>query len=363
VTSLTTYERVKRVFEHRDPDRVPITDWIWESTYERWQREGLGAGERFSRRTMIYDMVGMDRIIWLGTNVLDTSPRFAKIIIEESDTYKIERNEWGVTIKNFKPVSSTPQDLAFEITGPDSWRKAKERMTPARDRIDWSILKNYKRWRKEGSWLAVAPWFGFDICNTRMCGTERIMLALAEDPEWCLDMFNSQLDLTLALLETMWDQGYTFDEFLWYDDMAYRRGLFFSPRMFRELIKPYQQRLIDWSHARNIKAHLHCCGNMKALLPELVAMGIDALHPLEVKAEMDPVQVKKDYGKDLVLHGGFDVRNWDDPEKVEHDIRTVLPVLMENSGYIFSSDHSIPDSVSLENYRHIVRLVREVGAY
>ena len=78
---------------------------------------------------------------------------------------------------------------------------------------------------------------------------------------------------------------------------------------------------------------------------------------------MDPVQVKRTYGDDLVLRGGFDVRHWTDLEKVEEDIRTILPAMMEAGGYIFSSDHSIPESVSLKNYRRIVELVREVGVY
>ncbi|MCL6430542.1 MAG: hypothetical protein K6V36_06715 [Anaerolineae bacterium] len=358
MAKLTTHERVTRMFEHRDADCVPVTDWIWESTYERWRSEGLPTD------VDLIAYLDLDRIIWLSNEMLDTSPRFEKIVIEETDSYRIERNEWGVTVKNFKPVSTTPQDLDFEIRDPDSWRKAKERMAPTRDRIDWGRLEqHYRSWREQGAWIVMAPWFGFDIVNTRMCGTERTMLALAEEPEWCVDMFNTQLDLAIALMDMMWDAGYTFDQLLWFDDMAYRNGLFFSPRMYRELIKPYQQRAIDWAHSKGIKIELHCCGNITPLLPELIEMGIDALHPLEVKAGMDPAAVKRAYGDRLVLHGGFDVRRWSNPEEYEEDIRRVLPVVMENGGYIFSSDHSIADTVSLENYRRIVRLVRELGRY
>lgn len=355
---LTTYERMRRIYEHREADRVPITDWFWESTAARWRKEGLPAG------CDLEEYFGLDLIPTLEIEDLDTSPRFEHIIIEETDTYRIERNAWGVTTKNFKPVSSTPQDLHFEIKDPESWRRAKERMAPTPDRINWAKLRtHYKSWRAQGAWIMVAPWFGFDIANTRMVGTERTMLALAEEPEWCRDMFNSQLDLTLALLQMIWDAGYTFDEFLWFDDMAYRNGLFFSPRTYRELIKPYHQRVIGWAHARGIKAHLHCCGNVNALVPELVDMGLDAFNPIEVKADMDPFALKRTYGDRLVLRGGFDVRNWNQPDKVEEDIRRVLPVMKAGGGYIFACDHSVPDSVSMENYRHIVRLAKEVGAY
>jgi len=355
---LTTHERMQRIYEHREADRVPITDWYWDSTVERWYREGL------PRNCDLADYFDIDLVVDLSEDDLDTSPRFEHIILEETDTYRIERNRWGVTTKNFKPVSSTPQDLHFEIRDPDTWRRAKERMAPTPDRINWARLRaHYKTWRERGAWIMVAPWFGFDIANTRMVGTERTMVALADEPEWCRDMFNSQLDLTLALLQMIWDAGYTFDEFMWFDDMAYRNGLFFSPRTYRELVKPYQQRVIDWAHAKGIKAQLHCCGNVNALLPELVEMGLDAFNPMEVKADMDPLGLKRAYGDRLVLRGGFDMRNWNQPEKVEADIRNVLPGLKERGGYIFASDHSVADSVSLDGYRHIVRVVKEVGAY
>jgi uroporphyrinogen decarboxylase len=41
---LTSRERIQRMFEHRDADRVPIVDLPWDSTIARWRREGLPAG-------------------------------------------------------------------------------------------------------------------------------------------------------------------------------------------------------------------------------------------------------------------------------------------------------------------------------
>ncbi len=54
---------------------------------------------------------------------------------------------------------------------------------------------------------------------------------------------------------------------------------------------------------------------------------------------------------------------WDDKEAIVEEIRRVVPKLKENGGYIFSSDHSIPNSVSLENFRAIIETVKEVGTY
>lgn len=352
---MTTYERMTRVFNHQEPDRVPLVAGPWESTMLRWYSEGL------PRDVSLRNYFGLDHVVMLG---IDTSPRFEAKIIEEAETYRIEQDIWGVTRKNFKPISSTPYYLDFAIKDPDTWQAAKKRMAPTRDRIGWDHLEiHYKQYRQEGAWIMVAPWFGYDIVNARMCGTENILYAMADDPEWVMDMFNHGCDLALSLLDMMWDAGYKFDELLWFDDMAYKNGLIFSKEMWKEMIMPYQKRTIDWAHAHGIKAHLHCCGDVRELIPELIEMGLDGLNPMEIKAGMDPAQIKKDYGNDLVLRGGFDVRNWSDPEKAEKEIRTLLPIMMESGGYIFSSDHSIPESVSLENYRRIVELVKEVGTY
>ncbi|MBI4555958.1 MAG: hypothetical protein HY706_00115, partial [Candidatus Hydrogenedentes bacterium] len=110
-------------------------------------------------------------------------------------------------------------------------------------------------------------------------------------------------------------------------------------------------------------AHLHSCGDVRPFVPEFVDIGIDALNPLEVKAGMDPVELKRVYGDKLVLHGGINAVLWDDIEAIEAEIRRVLPVVKESGGYIFSSDHSVPSSVSLENFRRIVALANELGAY
>jgi uroporphyrinogen decarboxylase len=129
------------------------------------------------------------------------------------------------------------------------------------------------------------------------------------------------------------------------------------------LVKPFHKRAIDWAHAKGVRAHLHSCGDVNPFVPELVEMGLDALNPMEVKAGMDPVELKKMFGDRLVLHGGVNAVLWDDVEAIEAEMQAVIPVLKEGGGYIFASDHSIPSSVSLEDMRHVVVLYKELGAY
>ena len=98
-------------------------------------------------------------------------------------------------------------------------------------------------------------------------------------------------------------------------------------------------------------------------IPQLMEIGLDALNPIEIKAGNDIKAIKKSYGDKLVLHGGADAILMDKPEKILPYIEETLPVLKGNGGYIFSSDHSIPNTVSLENYRAIVKAVKNFGTY
>ena len=78
---------------------------------------------------------------------------------------------------------------------------------------------------------------------------------------------------------------------------------------------------------------------------------------------MDPLWLKREYGKDLVLHGGVNAVLWDRPDEIRAEIERVIPVLKQGGGYIFSSDHSVPSTVSLEDFRRIVALAKELGTY
>ena len=99
------------------------------------------------------------------------------------------------------------------------------------------------------------------------------------------------------------------------------------------------------------------------LIPDVLATGVDCLNPLEVKAGMDSLALKREYGDRLMLHGGINAVLWDDKEAILAEIERLVPVLKENGGFIFSSDHYIQNSVSAENFREIVAAAKRFGAY
>jgi uroporphyrinogen decarboxylase len=145
--------------------------------------------------------------------------------------------------------------------------------------------------------------------------------------------------------------------------MGYKGTSFFSPAMYRDLVQPFHRRAVDWAHEHGIYAQLHSCGNIMGLLPDVLDTGIDALNPLEVKAGMDALAIKAQYGDRVVLRGGINAVKWPDADAIVAEIAEKVPVLKQGGGFIFSSDHSIPNNVSLENMRRIVAEVKRVGTY
>ena len=100
-----------------------------------------------------------------------------------------------------------------------------------------------------------------------------------------------------------------------------------------------------------------------SLMDDILSTGVDALNPLEVKAGMDSLLLKQKYGDRLVLQGGINAVLWDQKDAIIAEIERLVPALKQGGGYIFSSDHSIPNSVSAENFHAILDTVKRVGRY
>ena len=109
--------------------------------------------------------------------------------------------------------------------------------------------------------------------------------------------------------------------------------------------KGWLKALQDWAHEHGAVVELHSCGFIQPLVPDLVEIGIDSLNPLEIKAGMDPVYLKKTFGDKLAFHGGINAQIMDQPDLVRAEMERLIPLLKEGGGYVFASDHSIPNSV------------------
>jgi len=352
---MTSHERFGRMFAHKEADRVAMWDFPWPGALRRWQAEGLPAGVEYE------DYFGLDKV---GRVKVDNSPQYPERVVEENSVFITATTRWGATVRNFKAQDSTPGFIDFTITSPDKWREAKRRVSATPDRVPWDYLEeNYPLWKKEGRWILGDMFFAYENICSYVGGTERLLIALIDEPEWITDMCNHFLDVNLALLDMAWDAGYTFDMLNILDDMGYKNTTFFSVDTYRVLFKPMHEKAVKWAHNKGIKTRLHSCGYIMPLLPDLVEAGFDALHPMEVKAGMDPAQIKREYGEKLVLHGGMNAILWKDIDAIKAEMERLIPIMKRDGGYIFAADHSIPNDVSFENMREIIKCAKELGRY
>ncbi|HPP67442.1 MAG TPA: hypothetical protein PKX05_05955, partial [bacterium] len=97
----------------------------------------------------------------------------------------------------------------------------------------------------------------------------------------------------------------------------------------------------------------------------LIDAGLDCLQPLEVKAQMDLIELKEKFGDRLSFMGGIDSRLMSDPDKtkIEQEVKTKIGVAKKNGGYVYHSDHSIPNIVSFKDYCFVMELVKKYGVY
>ncbi|MBC7289232.1 MAG: hypothetical protein H5T86_14580, partial [Armatimonadetes bacterium] len=280
---MTGRERVLAELNFQEPDRIPIHDSPWATTIARWHREGL------PQDVAVQDYFGYE-FAGVGS---DTSFRFPTEVVEETDEYRIDRNANGAVVKNWKHKTSTPEYLDFAIKTPDDWEKHKHRLEFTPDRVDLEGARRAMEHARQRGWFFTFNGaYGYDKTQG-IVGSERLLIAMAEQPDWVYDMFWTSAKMLVEAASYMMDNGIEFDGAFVFNDMGYRNASLFSPDMYRRLQKPADEMLFGFFHERGLKVILHSCGCVKELIPDLIDAGLDCLEPLEVKAGMDLVELKR----------------------------------------------------------------------
>jgi uroporphyrinogen decarboxylase len=138
-----------------------------------------------------------------------------------------------------------------------------------------------------------------------------------------------------------------------------------SPEMYREIVQPGHKRTIDYCHSRGLPVIMHSCGFIEPLLPGMIEAGIDCLQVIEIKAGMDLLRIKRNFGDRIALCGGMDARNLvaNDIPAIRAELAEKIPLVKEGFGYILHSDHSIPDTCDYGTYRFFVDEGLRLGTY
>jgi hypothetical protein len=148
-------------------------------------------------------------------------------------------------------------------------------------------------------------------------------------------------------------------------DFGTQRGPFISPAAYRDLFQPFHQRINALIHSRSRwKTFIHSCGSVYQLIPDFIEAGFDILNPVQCSAaEMDPVRLKKEFGRDVVFWGGgVDTQqtiSFGTPQQVYDEVRRRIEIFNQDGGFVFNSIHNIQGPTPTENMLAMFDAVRE----
>ncbi|MGA2478889.1 MAG: uroporphyrinogen decarboxylase family protein, partial [Spirochaetia bacterium] len=135
---------------------------------------------------------------------------------------------------------------------------------------------------------------------------------------------------------------------------AGQQGLLLSPELFRKMIKPCLKRYFRLVREKTpARLHLHSCGALRDILPDLVDIGVEVLNPVQVSARgMDPAELKRTFGGSLSFWGGVDtqhVLSRGTPQEVAREARRIAEILGKGGGYVLNPVHNIQPDVPPAN--------------
>ncbi|MGQ9622097.1 MAG: uroporphyrinogen decarboxylase family protein [Candidatus Caldatribacteriaceae bacterium] len=354
--------------ERKEPDRVPLTDFYWSAFVERW-RKALGLPED----TDIYEYYDLDVKV-ISPNM---DPKVEScVILEKTPEHVIFRSGFGCIVKK---VFSAPMPMFLDFSVRSAEDFASFTFDDPRD--DRRYFEKRCDIINCGDSFGVLPSFVEDIENNkdkfclfgsicepyefmwRVRGTEGLLVDLVLEKDRVQDFAERVTDFMLEIAEREIELAPLTGMIIW-GDVAYDKGMFFSPRVWREVFFPCVKKLCDFLHRHDLLVVYHGCGRSLDIFPDLVEAGIDVYNPLEAKAGMDPVELKKLYSDRVSFFGGIDTRTlgygtW---EEIEKEVLYKLKAAV-GGGYMPASDHSVASNVDPLVYDRVIRLLKERGTY
>jgi uroporphyrinogen decarboxylase len=140
------------------------------------------------------------------------------------------------------------------------------------------------------------------------------------------------------------------------DDMGFRSATLLPPDVLRRLILPWHKRFARLAHERGLPYFLHSCGNLEAILPDLVDdIGIDGKHSFE-NAILPVEEFQSRYGHRIGVLGGVDIdllaRSSQDGVRAE--VRRIVGLCGGRGRFAIGSGNSIPSYIPVGNYLALV---------
>ena len=365
-------DRFIGVMEYKAVDRVSNYELgLWPQTVSRWLQEGAPADKMaFGNWFIGEDYIGLDQREYINVN-FDMIPQFDVEVLERTERYEIIRNSRGIVSKALIDGSvgggrmCMDQYLSFPVENKDDFRELKKRYISG---IEERYPQNWEEifvsgWKNRDHVLVLGhncSACGFYWRAREWMGTENLSFAWYDQPDLMHEMMEFYADFTIACAKPILEKA-DVEYFNLNEDFAMKNGPLLSPDTFREFIFPHLKRLVEFFKSNGTRyIVLDSDGNPEALIPLLMDAGVDMIWPLERASDMDPVRIRKKYGRNLRLMGGVDKRELaKDKAAIDMHLWQLAP-LIEEGGFIPHIDHTVPPDVPWENFLYYMDVKRKL---
>jgi uroporphyrinogen decarboxylase len=338
---LSSEERILRVLNRKEPDRVPHFEWIVDKKVRTALLPGCKSHNEFAVK-MDHDAV-----------LVEVSFRKERVAADKWKT------EWGYVLQD------SEEEHGVEVVSPISTMDDLERYAAPDPHEPWRYSAVEEAVREFAGKKAVIVHLNDVFSLPRyLLGYENLLMAIAAEPALVTALVELSVETNLAMAEEVAARGvkivYTGD------DYAGDTGPLMSPAHFRGLFAPGLKRVIGGFKELGLLVIKHTDGNLWPILDMIVDSGIDCLDPIDPIAGMDLGEVKARYGRRIALKGNVDcshLMTLGTPEEVAAATKEALRKGASGGGYILSSSNSIHSTVKPENYMALMRTLTQYGSY
>jgi len=270
--------------------------------------------------------------------------------------------------QSVKPLYASPQEYGSRVTDEFgvAWTTSEiDRGAPVGPCITEPDLSSYTfpdpaapyRFEHLGEWCErnaehyTILWVG-DLWEraTFMCGMERLLLWLVLEPDFVHALLRGIANYIWNTMDMLFER-FAFDGIALSDDYGTQKAMLISPEAWRRFVRPLLAELLAAAKAARRTVFLHSCGNIRPIVPDLVELGLDILHPIQPEA-MDILELKREFGRDLTFCGGLGTQDLlvnATPQKVRDEVRRLKDEMGRGGGYILEPGITLQADVPLGN--------------
>lgn len=350
---LSERDRFLRTMHYQPVDRRPLhLVGPWADTLARWHREGLPAGV-----TDVHAHLGLQPL--RVTNITPKAglfPPFETRTVREDAETRVFIDGYGRTVLDFKNHTTMPEWLEFPVKNAADLRRLLDEHfdvanLDARFPADWADKARAAGARGD---LILIDGGCYYWTLRSIAGVDGASYLLYDAPELVDELCERYCTVVMEGLRRAVEL-LQLDVIGFGEDIGFKTGPLVSPAMFRQFILPRYRRAMDFARAHGVRLTWYDSdGDVRLFIPDYLETSINCLAPCEVAAGMDPVDLRRQFGRDLRMVGGFDKRiAARGPKAIAAEFARLRPVLAEG-GFMPAIDHSIPADVSWDDYRAFI---------